>query len=154
MKQTEILQTILDTLGIAARIEEQPAEQGVMLHVFTEETVVFHPANAGSLIEDLQFLVNRISQVHDENAPKAYVDVNRIREQRNNRLIDQVRSYAKLVRETGRPFHLEPMTAYDRRLVHNAFKDDPEIMTWSPSDDARIKRITLMRRPQKPAGAS
>ena len=40
------------------------------------------------------------------------------------------------------------MNAYERRIVHNAFKDDPEIITWSPPDDARIKRITLRRRPQ------
>lgn len=154
MKQTpqEILHTLLDTLGIAARIEGQPAEEGVSLQVFTEEKVVFHE-NAATFIDDLQFLVNRISQAQDESSPKTYVDVDRYREQRNNRLIDQVRSYAKLVRETGRPFHLEPMTAYDRRLVHNAFKDDPEVMTWSPSDDARIKRITLMRRPAKAADA-
>ena len=30
--------------------------------------------------------------------------------------------------------------------VHNAFKDDPEIASWSPPDDARIKRITLRKR--------
>ena len=38
------------------------------------------------------------------------------------------------------------MNSYDRRLVHNAFKDDPQVMTWSPSDDARMKRITLKKR--------
>jgi spoIIIJ-associated protein len=43
------------------------------------------------------------------------------------------------------------MNAYERRIVHNAFKDDPEITTWSPPDDARIKRITLRRRPHVPA---
>jgi hypothetical protein len=30
--------------------------------------------------------------------------------------------------------------------VHNAFKDDPQIATWSPDDDARMKRITLKLR--------
>ena len=38
------------------------------------------------------------------------------------------------------------MNAYERRIVHNAFKDDPEVMTWSPPDDARVKRITLRKR--------
>jgi predicted RNA-binding protein Jag len=38
------------------------------------------------------------------------------------------------------------MNAYERRIVHNAFKDDPEIATWSPPDDARLKRITLRKR--------
>ena len=59
----------------------------------------------------------------------------------------RVRQIAEIVRQTGRPYHLEPMNAYERRIVHNAFKDDPEIMTWSPPDDARLKRITLKKRP-------
>ncbi|HET6407579.1 MAG TPA: R3H domain-containing nucleic acid-binding protein, partial [Chthoniobacteraceae bacterium] len=49
-------------------------------------------------------------------------------------------------RKTGRPFQLEPMNSYQRRIIHNAFKEDPDVMTWSPPDDARIKRITLRRR--------
>jgi predicted RNA-binding protein Jag len=39
------------------------------------------------------------------------------------------------------------LNSYDRRIVHNAFKDDPELTTWSPSDDARMKRITIRKRP-------
>jgi predicted RNA-binding protein Jag len=38
------------------------------------------------------------------------------------------------------------MNGYERRIVHNAFKDDPQVMTWSPPDDARLKRITLRAR--------
>jgi len=72
--------------------------------------------NNGQTIDDLQYLLNR------------------------------VRKFAESVRETGMPFHLEPMNSYDRRLIHNAFKDDPQVTTWSPSEDARMKRITLKKR--------
>jgi hypothetical protein len=40
----------------------------------------------------------------------------------------------------------EPLNAYDRWLVHQAFKDDPTIQSWSPEDHARMKRITLRLR--------
>ena len=53
------------------------------------------------------------------------------------------------IRSIGRPIQTDPLNSYDRRIVHNAFKDDPEIGTWSPPDDARVKRITL--RPRKNA---
>ena len=49
----------------------------------------------------------------------------------------------------GRPLQLEPMNSYERRIVHNAFKDDPDVATWSPSDSARIKQITLVKRQSK-----
>ena len=56
---------------------------------------------------------------------------------------------AERVRITGRSLQLEPMNSYERRLVHNAFKDDPDVATWSPSDSARIKQITLLKRQPK-----
>jgi spoIIIJ-associated protein len=57
-----------------------------------------------------------------------------------------VRELADRVRITGRSLQLEPMNSYERRLVHNAFKDDPDVATWSPSDSVRIKQITLLKR--------
>jgi predicted RNA-binding protein Jag len=45
------------------------------------------------------------------------------------------------------------MNSYERRLVHNAFKDDPQVATWSPSDSARIKQITLVKRQPKKEAA-
>jgi predicted RNA-binding protein Jag len=38
------------------------------------------------------------------------------------------------------------MNAYERRIVHNAFAEDPEILTWSPPENARLKRLVLKRR--------
>jgi predicted RNA-binding protein Jag len=47
---------------------------------------------------------------------------------------------------SGRPVKLDPMNSYDRRIVHNTLQEDPDVMSFSPSDDARIKRITIQRR--------
>jgi spoIIIJ-associated protein len=65
---------------------------------------------------------------------------------KDDSLAHRVRQLSDTVRKSGRPVQLEPMNAYERRIVHNAFKDDPEVITWSPPDDARLKRITLRRR--------
>lgn len=147
MKQSpkEILETMLGALGFAPEVQEADRDGALTLEVNVADSELL-TAEEGKLIEDLQFLVNRVSQAQDESSPKAYVDVNGYRAGRNDRLIAQVRIYADSVRATGVPFHLEPMNAYDRRLVHHAFRDDPVIMTTSPSDDARIKRITLRLR--------
>jgi predicted RNA-binding protein Jag len=48
--------------------------------------------------------------------------------------------------------HTAPLNAYDRRIVHNVFKDDPEISTSSPKTEEKLKRVTLRKRPlDKPA---
>jgi predicted RNA-binding protein Jag len=40
-----------------------------------------------------------------------------------------------------------PLNSYDRRIVHNLFKDDAEISSWSPPEEARLKRITIRKAP-------
>ena len=57
-----------------------------------------------------------------------------------------LKQLAEVVRSTGRQYQLEPMNSYQRRIIHTTFKGDPDIETWSPADDARIKRITLRRK--------
>ena len=141
----DILDTMLGHLGFAFEIKETEAEGTVTLQVYTPEKEMLI-GKEGETIDDLQFLLNRILQAQDPSSPKVQVDVEHFREMRNDQLIARVRKYAELVRETGNPFHLDPMNAYDRRVVHHAFKDDPEVTTWSPADDARVKRITLKPR--------
>ena len=128
MKQTprEILDTMLGFLGFAFEIEEVNTEGGLMLLVHTPERQALTGYN-GHTVDDLQYLLNRVLQAQDPAAPKVQVDVEHFRAMRNDQLIARVRKIADAVRHTGRPFHLEPMNAYDRRLVHNAFKDDPQV---------------------------
>ncbi len=144
----EILDTMLGYLGFVCEIKEMTHEDGSLtLQVYTPERDRLIGRH-GETLEDMQFLLNRLLQAHDKDAPRVQVDVEHYREMREDALIHKVRQLAELVRKTGRPFHLDPMNAYDRRIVHNAFKDDPEIMTWSPPDNERIKRITLKKRHQ------
>ena len=147
MKQTpkEILDTLLGNLGFAVRIEEAEDEHGLTLQVYTAEKEHL-TGLGGRTIDDLQYLLNRILQAQDPESAKVQVDVEHFRDMRNDAFVTRVRALAETVRETGHPFHLEPMNAYNRRLIHNAFRDDPDIMTVSPQDDARIKRITLKKR--------
>ena len=146
LNPTETLDTMLGLLGFVCEIKEIPADHGLTLQVYTADKERLIGRN-GALLEDIQFLLNRVLQARDKSAPRVQVDIEHWREMKDDSLAHRVRQIAEIVRKTGRAFQLEPMNAYERRIVHNAFKDDPEIATWSPPDDARIKRITLRKRP-------
>jgi spoIIIJ-associated protein len=145
MDAKEILDTMLGHLDFVAEIQEVETETGVQLQVFTAEGEALIGPN-GETLEDLQFLLNRILQSADRNAPRVQVDISHWRAMRDDKLRQRIRQIAETVRLTGRPVKLEPMNSYDRRIVHNTLKDDPELMSFSPTDDARIKRITIQRR--------
>jgi predicted RNA-binding protein Jag len=40
---------------------------------------------------------------------------------------------------------LEPMSAFDRRVVHQAIKDDPDVETHSVEVDGTDKKAILLR---------
>jgi spoIIIJ-associated protein len=65
---------------------------------------------------------------------------------RDDALVRRVREIAEQVRQSGVSLQLDPMNSYDRRVVHNAFKDDPQVATFSPEEGGRMKRITLTPR--------
>jgi spoIIIJ-associated protein len=145
MEAKEILDTMLGYLGFVAEIQEVETENGRQLQVFTAESDVL-VGPEGETLEDLQYLLNRILHANDRNAPRVQVDIAHWRAMRDDKLRQRVRQVADTVRISGRPVKLEPMNSYDRRIVHNTLKDNPDVMSFSPNDDARIKRITIQRR--------
>jgi spoIIIJ-associated protein len=144
MNQTpkEVLDTILGYLGFVVEIQEQERDGHPVLQILTHEPEQLI-GRRDVVIDDLQYLVNRVLVAQEPPGPRVLVDVEHHRAMRDDTLVEKVRHLAQAVRSTGRPIQTEPLNSYDRRIVHTAFKDDPQIATWSPQDDARMKRITL-----------
>jgi spoIIIJ-associated protein len=141
----DILDTMLGYLGFVCEIDEEQREGFLLLQVHTPEKERLIGRH-GELLEDVQFLLNRIIQARHPDEPRVQIDIEYYREMREDAIVLRARQIADLVKKTGRPFHLDPMNSYDRRIIHNAFKEDPDIVTWSPPDEARIKRITLKKK--------
>jgi len=149
MTPKELLDTMLGYLGFVAEIDETRSEGGnLTLQIYTEESARLI-GHEGETLEAIQFLLNRLIQAKDREAEKVIVDCEHYRSMREDKIVHRVRELAERVRISGRSLQLEPMNSYERRIVHNAFKDDPDVATWSPSDSARIKQITLLKRQPK-----
>ena len=149
MTPKELLDTMLGYLGFVAEIDETRSEGGnLTLQIYTEESTRLI-GHEGETLEAIQFLLNRLIQAKERDVEKVIVDCEHYRSMREDKIVHRVRELADRVRISGRSLQLEPMNSYERRIVHNAFKDDPDVATWSPSDSARIKQITLLKRQPK-----
>jgi len=141
----EMLDTMLGYLGFVCDIKELDGETGPTLMIYSGEREKLIGRN-GQTLDHIQYLLNILIHQRDKAVPRVTVDVEHWRQMREDQLVQRAKQLADLVRKTGRPFYLDPMNSYDRRIIHNAFKDDPEIQTYSPPDEAKVKRITLRRR--------
>jgi spoIIIJ-associated protein len=73
--------------------------------------------------------------------PQVVVDVGSYRQRRQESLEGLARRMADRVRQTGRPIMLEPMAAYERRIVHLALREDKSIYTESSGEGENRKIV-------------
>lgn len=89
----------------------------------------------GEVLDQLQFLLNNIiARVIDPHV-RIVLDSAGWRRRRTERLRNQVIAIAKEVKLRGEEAVLPPMPAHERRIVHQALKDDPEVMTYSEGEE-------------------
>jgi spoIIIJ-associated protein len=92
----------------------------------------------------MQYIVNRILFNQSKDSPKVMIDVAGYRSQTRNELLKKAKDAAEKVSRWGDIVELEPMSAFDRRIIHNALKDDPTIETKSVEvEGSDLKAILL-----------
>jgi spoIIIJ-associated protein len=138
----ETLELMLGHLGLVFEVESSEAGGRRVLNVHSREASRLIGRD-GEVLEDLQYLLNRILNRSEEGAASVIVDVEGFRQREKQDFLGRVRELAEEVRRTGQPHVLPAMNSFDRRLVHQAFAEDPDILTRSEESGARLKRITL-----------
>src|SRR5271163_4558507 len=138
------LEKILQLLGFNATVEEHPLEDGLLLDVKTDDSGRLI-GRQGQTLADLQYITNRLLFQQDQSCPKIMVDVSGYRAQAREALVKKAKEAAEKVRRWGDVVELEPLGAFDRRIVHNAVKDDPDIETHSVEVEGTDKKVILFR---------
>jgi len=141
----ETLELMLGHLGLVFEVEEMEPAGRHVLNIRSREAGRLIGRD-GQVLEDLQYLLNRILNRGEEGVANVIVDVEGYRQKEKQDFLGRIRELADQVRRTGQPLVLAPMNSFDRRLVHQAFADDPEIATQSEESTARLKQITLALR--------
>ena len=140
----ETLEKILALLDFPATVEEHKLDDGLLLDVKMEETGRLI-GRQGQTLADLQYITNRLLFQQDVASPKVMVDVGGYRLQAREALVKKAQEAADKVRRWGDAVELEPLGSFDRRIIHHAFKDDPDVETHSVEVDGTDKKVLLLR---------
>ncbi|MBP1465910.1 KH domain-containing protein [Candidatus Chloroploca sp. M-50] len=156
-----IAQTVLDELlarmdihayvtPVVSRVPGQKGdvEETITLHVegADEEAMGLLIGRRGETLRSLQFMLNLLVSRQVQKWPQIVVDVGNYRQRRQESLEGLARRMAERVRQTGRPMMLEPMAAYERRIVHLALRDDKTIYTESSGEGENRKIVIFPAR--------
>ena len=138
------LEKILASLGFQVAVEEHQLEEGLLLDVKTDDAGRLI-GRQGQTLADLQYITNRLLFQQDPNSPKIMVDVGGYRAQAREALVKKAKDAAEKVRRWGDAVELEPLNAFDRRIVHHTLKDDPDVETHSVEVEGSDKKAILLR---------
>jgi spoIIIJ-associated protein len=138
------LEEMLRHLGFDATVEEHSMEDGLLLDVKADDSGRLI-GRQGQTLSDLQYLLNRMLFQQDTSVPKVTVDVGNYRSQARDALLKKAKDAAEKVRRWGDVVELEPLNAFERRIVHNALKDDPDVETHSVEVEGTSKKAILLR---------
>lgn len=148
-----ILEGMLERMGVEGYVTVQHStstgpegetQHSIMLYVegLDEETVGLMIGRRGETLRSMQFLLNTLVNRHVGRWPQIVIDVGNYRQRRQESLEGLARRVAEQVRSTGRPQVLDPMQAYDRRIIHMALREDDTVYTES-SGEGETRKITV-----------
>lgn len=130
------LKTILGCFGIEdAAVEEYEGDEGEIILDVVGGDLALLIGRHGRTLDALQTLVSAITSRELGFRHPVIVDVEGYRHRRRQKLEDIARRSADRSARQHISVRLRPMTAYERRVVHVALRDDPRVTTQSEGED-------------------
>lgn len=101
----------------------------------------------GKTIEAFQSLLNSMLQREDEEFAKVFVEINDYKKKKEEKLRRLANKMAANCVKFRRPIRLEPMSAYERLIIHRELADRRDVETESIGEEPR-RRVVIKRKYQ------
>lgn len=99
----------------------------------------------GKTIESLQSLINSMLQKEDEEYAKVFVEINGYKKQKEEKLKKFANKMANNVIRFRKPIRLEPMSAYERLIIHQELANRSDVETESVGEEPR-RRVVIKKK--------
>jgi spoIIIJ-associated protein len=139
------VERVVSTLALDASVRVD--EEDEILATVTGGDLGVLIGRHGQMIDALQYLANAIAHRKlGDDRRRIVIDAAGYRARRSTTLEGLARRSAERATATGHRVELEPMSAVERRIVHEALKDDPEVTTLSEGTEPNRFVVVVPRR--------
>ena len=129
----DTLVSILEHMGISASLDAAEYFDSTQFIIRSQEAGILI-GQRGEHLRAINYLAHRICEKAVGTDAQFIVDVNDYQRERINAFQELARMSAQRVRYFKKDVELEPMTAFDRRIVHSALSEYPDISTQSTGE--------------------
>ena len=129
----DFLQSVTDAMGLDVMIEKRLTTERILLQLHGRGLGVLIGKH-GKTLDSLQYLTNLAANQSGRGRYFVMLDVEDYRERRQATLESLAIRMASRVKRSQRPLVLEPMNAYERKIIHLTLQDDPDVYTKSEGE--------------------
>lgn len=147
----QFLSTLLEKMDIESTVLAAEVDGGLKLKIDTELAGVLI-GHRGETLDAIQYLTLLVANRNREQKEytRVSIDTQGYREKREEVLVRLAKAKASAVRASGRAYRFEPMSPYERRVIHATLQNNPNVTTHSEGiEPHRCVVITSTRAPRR-----
>ena len=138
----EFLKEIVKGMGIDVNIEVSTNEDITTFKMFSSNNPILIGKN-GQNLEALTVIVRQyIKNIAPVGGPRIMLDVEDYKDRQISRIERLAKNLAREVRKTKVEVEMDPMNAYDRRIIHNALTNFKGVKTESIGEEPN-RRVVI-----------
>lgn len=140
----KFLKEILTKLGLKAKVKTIKEEGNIKVSIEGENLgELIGPK--GKTLSSLEFIL-RIFAAKNQISEIVILDIDHYRERKEKYLSELAKRVAQKVKKEKREYKLKPMGARERRIIHIALQNDPEVITYSIGEEPERRVVIAPRK--------
>jgi spoIIIJ-associated protein len=127
---SEILENILSLLNLEGSFDIEEKEDGIFVQIDTEDAGRLI-GSQGETLQALQLIVNLIASRQIEESKRVIIDVSGWKKNKEEDIAERAKSWVEEVKESKESMALDPMPAWQRRIVHMVVQESAGVKSES-----------------------
>ncbi len=149
-KAKDFLKSVFEAMNLVVVIDIQYDEINNTMNIdLSGDEMGVLIGKRGQTLDSLQYLVSLVINKDVEEYVHVKVDTENYRQRRKETLENLAKNISYKVKRTKRPFPLEPMNPYERRIIHSALQNDKYVTTHSEGDEPYRHVVVVLKKYSK-----
>ena len=143
-KIREFLGSIFAKMGLTVNVDIKREDEYLKVTLSGEKTGLLI-GRRGETLDALQCLTSVVANKGQTERVRVILDMENYREKRKESLEKLAKRVAETVTKYKKDIALEPMTAYERRIIHSALQETGEVTTYSVGEEPYRKVVITLK---------
>lgn len=141
---SELLAKMAIEADVKAKIQDSQGVESILIDIKTPDGNLLI-GQRGLCLDAFQYLARVILKKKEGEIINFVIDVNNYRKKKEQYLIDLAKDAAFKVKSTKQEIALQPMSPYERRIIHMTLAEDKEVATESTGEEPERRVVIKLK---------